>query len=270
MEFTIDRKLTFRPIKEPNTEVPFGVRSVGHYQVCKGYTGIDAVKNFIQFFWCIEGRGLFFHNQRKFMLKKQQIFLYLPGDCHIVRTNNDLWNYRWLTIDGRYHMEIVSGFGLERNVYNSGPCPEELFIKLENEIHDISPYGQRLACTTAFSILAQACGRRPIATLSDRIVENFVNVINQQYQKHDLDINHIADTMGMHRTTLSKLFKKKMGISPVDYLISVRVRKALSMLKESNLNITEIAAMTGYDDSNYFTKVIKKATGMTPKQFREQ
>ena len=57
-------------------------------------------------------------------------------------------------------------------------------------------------------------------------------------------------------------------MTPQRYLLDVRIRHASSMLRDSTLNVTEIALRCGFDDSNYFSRIFRKYTGHSPSEFR--
>ena len=54
-----------------------------------------------------------------------------------------------------------------------------------------------------------------------------------------------------------------------EYLTAFRIRKAMTLLKRQELSVQEVAAMTGFNDSLYFTKVFKKTIGLTPSSYRK-
>lgn len=65
------------------------------------------------------------------------------------------------------------------------------------------------------------------------------------------------------------VFKKDMGASIIEYLLEQRVAEAKKLLIEGVFSPSEIAAMTGFEDSNYFSRVFKKRTGYTPTQYKK-
>lgn len=67
---------------------------------------------------------------------------------------------------------------------------------------------------------------------------------------------------------LSAAFKASMGVSFVDHLVALRMRKACELLESSSYRIHEIALKTGYEDYTYFCKVFKKVMGVTPLAYR--
>lgn len=264
------RNALFRPIMKPNIPLPFGVRSVGHYKIESPWRDTILKKNFLQLFWGIEGEGIFGYDSQEHMLSPGSIFIYFPGDVHDVRPGDSMWEYRWITFDGTMNSDIVKGFGLSRLPMFTGACPEELFMEVERNIHDISPFGQRNLSSIAYNILATACKVRRDTKDKNTPVERCLAYIRKHYAESRVNISFLADRVGIHRTNLSKQFKEKMGLSPIRYLSSYRTQKALSLLKETDFTVAEISRRTGFDDPEYFCKVIKKATGFNPSEFRKR
>lgn len=67
---------------------------------------------------------------------------------------------------------------------------------------------------------------------------------------------------------ISRLFKKELGVSFVDYLGKLRVDNARRLLCETNLRILEVSERVGIQDAHYFAKLFKKHAGMSPTEFR--
>ena len=59
-----------------------------------------------------------------------------------------------------------------------------------------------------------------------------------------------------------------MGVTITDYLNTLKIEHACNLLANTNLSIIDVSLSTGFDDQSYFTKVFKKAKGMTPKAYR--
>ncbi len=79
------------------------------------------------------------------------------------------------------------------------------------------------------------------------------------------DLQQIAH---MSSSNLLRVFRKATGQTPIEYLMRLRIQKAMDMLRNSNLTITEIAMEVGFNDSNYFTRQFRRAVGTTPRDFR--
>ncbi len=81
-------------------------------------------------------------------------------------------------------------------------------------------------------------------------------------------LEDLARIAGMSKSNLLAVFRKATGQTPIDYLTSLRIQRAMEMLHKSDRQITEIAFASGFNDSNYFTRQFRKVTGMSPRQFR--
>jgi AraC-like DNA-binding protein len=266
----MQRKTIYRPTQTPTTALPFGTRSVGHYNVHAGYTEKVVIKQFVQLFWGIEGKGEFEIDGELYFLNPGEVCFYLPGDTHNINGHSEEWNYRWLTIDGDLNTRTFAGFNFAKPPSKAGPCPEELFLKLEREILDHTPRGQCLASATAYSILAIACGGSRKEDTEPSLAEQCIIIIKENFSDPLFDVNQLAEMMGINRSRLSRLFREEMHTTLKDYIIACRVQKGMSIIKETNIPIGTIAEKCGYSSADYFAKAIRKGTGFSPREFRHQ
>lgn len=258
----------FRSGKSPTIQLPFGVRSVGHYLVEEGYGEKPVAKAFLQLFWGIEGKGLFRLGEEDRALGPGQVFVYFPGNTHNIQALSTPWRYRWLSLDGNMNTQIANSLGLFHGPRMAGPCPENLFVELESHVQNVTPLGERKACATAFAILTLAGGRQERLEAEDRRIKQWIDTIESQYQNPEFGIGPLAEISGIHRSLLCRIFKQKLGLTPSDYLISVRIQKAMSLLKKSELTVQQVSLQVGYRDPNYFCKAMKKVVGSGPREFR--
>jgi len=94
-----------------------------------------------------------------------------------------------------------------------------------------------------------------------------MDLIRQHYAE-SLTLERLAQDLGYSVSHLSALFKKRTGISPIDYLIRVRMKRALHLLRSTDASIGEIAAEVGYSDVYYFGRLFKKHWGLSPSRYR--
>ncbi|RED61886.1 response regulator [Cohnella lupini] len=109
------------------------------------------------------------------------------------------------------------------------------------------------------------------AELSDSR-HSLVSQIQQFIQEHlseDVSLQAIADHVFLHPTHISKVFKKETGENITDYLLRLRMEKAVFLLKDSKYKVYEVAGMLGYKNPTYFIKVFKEHFSVTPQEFRE-
>jgi len=82
-----------------------------------------------------------------------------------------------------------------------------------------------------------------------------------------VSLQDVASKLNISSGYLSTIFKQYTGVSFIDYVTEVKMEEAKRLLKEGKYKIYEIAQMTGYENAYYFSKVFKKVTGITPREF---
>jgi AraC-like DNA-binding protein len=265
----IAKKEVFRLTSNIAPGVPLGLRSCGCYRLLPPWRGREKIeRNLYQFHWCFAGRGLAVIDGEQYILGPGSVFLYLPGDKHIIRAGNTFLDYWWLTFDGPAVESIFSAFDFGREVYDAGECPGEIFLQLSSQIKDTGNSGQRRASADSYTLLAIAKGGHEKANFPEAMASKASSVINSRYMDSSLNINSIAAELAINRSQLSRIFRKKMNMTLIDYLTSLRINKAMAMLRTTGERISEIAAKTGYDNPDYFSKCFRKKTGMSPSEYR--
>ncbi len=85
-----------------------------------------------------------------------------------------------------------------------------------------------------------------------------------------LSIEELASVAGLSTTHLSRLFKKKHGMTIVDYITEQRMQLAVQLLADPVMPVSTAALRCGFNNYSYFTKAFKKYTGKTPREFRQE
>lgn len=139
------------------------------------------------------------------------------------------------------------------------------FIQLilqQNSIDDIS-----LQLQTAIDIFQKEIQKR--TSIPEPAAIKAMKEYMKQHFRENLTLDTIAESAFLSASYASRLFKKQMNVSIMDYLLQLRMDEAKKMLRETNFSIDDISSRTGYADSSYFTKVFRKAMGVTPSQYRQ-
>ena len=101
-------------------------------------------------------------------------------------------------------------------------------------------------------------------------VEKIRSSIRRNYSRSDYALDEVMRDMPFHYDYLRKLFKKEVGVSPLEYLTNLRMKSAETLLTAmwtNEYSISDIAQMCGFDDALYFSRVFKKYYGCAPSAF---
>ncbi len=93
--------------------------------------------------------------------------------------------------------------------------------------------------------------------------------IHTNYQS-DISLKEVADHVHLSASYFSALFKLETGYTFTDYVTNLRIHTAQNMLATTYASIQDISEAVGYHDSKYFSRIFKKATGMTPLKYRQE
>lgn len=93
-------------------------------------------------------------------------------------------------------------------------------------------------------------------------------LIEQHYRDSSYGVQQIAGEIGITSVYLSKLYKQQTGSSILDRLTFCRLQHALALLEKDDIPVGDVFRQCGYSSVNYFYHIFKKATGVTPKQYR--
>ena len=99
----------------------------------------------------------------------------------------------------------------------------------------------------------------------------YIEKLNSEIEKHLLDVNFSIDTlsdfMNMSRSNFYRKIKSISGMSPNDYLKTIRLKKAAELLLSQDYRINEVYEQAGFSSSSYFAKCFKEQFGMLPREF---
>ena len=124
-------------------------------------------------------------------------------------------------------------------------------------VHIVRNYKDVLSSTDI--IIKEAKGHK-IVKILDYITKHYSAKINTAY---------ISSIFHLNEQYFCRMFKKETGMSFTNYLNMLRIEKAVIFLKNTDLNMTEIAENVGFDNSNYFTRVFKNHMHMTPREYKK-
>ena len=144
--------------------------------------------------------------------------------------------------------------------------------KIQKELKIKKPGYQSLTAASFTELLVTICRNVKGNTNKQyQSVYEFGKVLSyleQNYAKL-ITLNELAKLVNMSKRSFQRQFKEALSMSPIDYLLNLRLQNAEKMLTQTLKSISEITFATGFTDSNYFTRQFKKHIGVAPSTFRK-
>ncbi|MEY8492568.1 AraC family transcriptional regulator [Lachnospiraceae bacterium 29-91] len=226
------------------------------------------------------GTGTYYVNGKSYPLSEGSVIYYNQGDLHevISETEHEIGDY----CIGITNLHLQ---GLPPNCLAS---PEEpsvrqaggMFTLLRSmceQMYDLEgtntegKLAAQLLCS-AVIVLTSQLESFPLANTKEADEAHMVLRIRGYLDDHfmeNISLDTAGKALGCSSTYISHIFKKATGRTPIQYIIHRRVGHAQTLLISTNYPVTQIAAIVGYDNPNYFSTIFSKVVGMSPARYRE-
>ena len=165
--------------------------------------------------------------------------------------------------------ELLGGAydAIESFVPQNGYLIEKLFRELLSSWKKRAA-GYPLKCASLFyAILAECYAENCAKKLPVSRIGASLDYMRENYADPDLTVAKIAARSFMSEVYFRRLFKVEMGISPIKYLISLRIGAAADLMERGYHSLQEIARLSGFSDYKYFSVEFKKLRGVSPSKY---
>ena len=150
---------------------------------------------------------------------------------------------------------------------------DSLFFKLLNR-YRASAKNTYIECMSIlysiYGLLQQNTQKSYIGKSKERNMIEARCYIDENFNLPEFSISQLAEKIGISEVYLRKLFRAQYGISPSKYLISVRLKNAKKLMKYPFLTLEECALQSGFSSLQYFCRLFKKETGISPGKYRKE
>ena len=247
-------------------------------QIChSGHTSPRLMYRHYSAHFILEGKGKYILDGKTYDLGPGQGFMITPGaPCIYIADKEEPWKYVYASFCGADDDALVHSAGLDRNnVIFDFPLDEDMIHDIyamhaagkKNEARGYDVTGYFLLCMSRLVKANKA--PLPKKDMSEDYVKKAIIYIEDNYP-YDISVSEIAFHVGVDRTYLYRLFTKFRACSPSKYLINYRLDKAVEMLEDRDLSMSEISMSVGFHDISHFYKAFTARFGKPPKQIRRE
>lgn len=107
-----------------------------------------------------------------------------------------------------------------------------------------------------------------ITSYDEDFIHKIIQAVEERLQDSDFKIEDLADSMNIGRSVFYKKVKSILGVSPIELVKDMRIKRAIQLLETGNYNISQIAYMSGFSSSQYFSRVFKELKNCTPSEYK--
>ena len=232
--------------------------------------------DFFEFEIVLEGDGVHNYNGRLCPLQRGDAYLMTHYDFHTVSSLTDMVilhiAFHEDTVPDDMATALLSSVGQLQCRFSEEEIAylQERSALLEEELRSNLSFYDIIARGFLIEIISQIL--RKVAPAPERLrMQPQMKAATAYMQKHFRDnllLSDVAAHIGLSTNHCGNLFRKSLGVSFHTFLLQLRLKYACQMLTASNIPISTVAEMTGFNTTEYFFMSFKKALGMTPSAYR--
>ncbi len=280
-------------------KTPLSFISCGHFVTSEKWTHMRRIVDNFEIIIGVSGIAYIEQGNVKYEVKPGSAILLLPGQVHggyAFSEPNTSFYWLHFLCNGEYSIldereAYIQISPLKSNPYTnklqediliptylSIASMEKLLIQFRQLLHiSNANYYTGLSADYLLTLMMIEQTQLYIHSVTDNVSESddvtnrrFMNILEwiRLNIHRKIYIHELADRFDFNVDYLSRLFKKRLGVSAMDYINGMKVWKAKEYLSQSEKTVKEIAFYLGFQDEKYFMKLFKEYEGITPSQYR--
>ena len=210
---------------------------------------------------------------------------YCFSDGRVMRTEG--WDLFYLPKGSNYYVKTYSADGcyaINFDTQNDIICDPfvvkfrntenvlKAFKAAEKEWRTQSEFMQVAAIRAVYDIIFQIYGEYKKAYVPDahlRLIAPALEKISAEFTKNELSVADLASTCNISEAYFRRIFAAKFGMSPKEYIISMRMGYAKQLLDSAQLTVSETAELCGYTELSHFSREFTKRVGVSPNKYKK-
>jgi AraC-like DNA-binding protein len=267
---------------QPTMQNDLAVLFTGSSQTKPGHKPGPKVVDYYLLHYIQSGCGTYTCQGTTYQLGPGDSFLIEPGKLiSYIADEVDPWHYRWLAFEGKQAASLLASIGISSQhpiVHTGGKRHIAVIYHQVQAVFQTRGahaglkavgYLHLLLAEYAQALMPKQQSDLHLTDSGEQIAQQALHYLSTQYAE-PITIALMAEAFGYNRAYLSTLFKKHTGLTPVTFLLRLRIDKARLLLRErQELTIEQIASSVGFQDPLYFSKQFKRLYGMSPTDYRD-
>ncbi len=273
---------------ESDSKILFGEQNIKILYVCKADnnqsiipTAFHTHDNHLEFQYISDGSADIYIENRLHKVKKGDVIVYNAGTAHDERADKEKgFKFYNFAIKDFKMLDLPKNHFLPPNISpvlhtgNMSESIQNLFNEIYEQISLKKNNGNSIChylLNALFIILSEQIPHESIKKMTDMdfSFQQSKKYIDENFRDESISIDKLSEIAHMSVSGFSHLFKKLMGIAPVQYIIRRRIGEAQKLLVTTDKSITDISIEIGYDNVSHFNNQFKKFVGTSPQNYRK-
>lgn len=250
------------------------ITDCGYHETDQGHYSSQKVMDHCVLHCILDGKGAYSVGGKTYNLGKNDCFMLFSHVPILYQSDVlDPWIYYWIGFDGANIESLIRLWGITKehpviHLEEIDTVTNILKTLVENGTATIS--GTHFAIGNFYllsaALISNNTTNKPL-TQKELYVNQVVATIQHSYDKK-LSVQKLADSIGLERTYLYRIFHESMGMSINQYISNLRIERAKYLLANTDMSMSEIAYFCGYASETYFSIAFKKVTTISPQHYR--
>ncbi len=229
------------------------------------------------FHYALAGQGMFRYRDKEIPIPAGHAFLFDANDQNAAywypRGAKDEWRFVWISFAGdaaqMLARQLYQEFGPVVAIAHDQPLIRRLMsFKSQGvsalEMHPLDAMGLVMEVLNTYAAAAKA---NEDFDRSAKLIEQATQMINTRIEE-PLQVCSLARELDVSREHLSRIFLKRMGMGPQEFILQQKIRLACCMLRETGLSAKQVGMKLGFDHPPAFARAFRRIMKMTPAKFR--
>lgn len=200
-------------------------------------------------------------------------FIFFPPKTEYAYTHKsgDILKYLWVHFTGCDVEEIMQNYGFKTYPsINRIKCDGAIDARFNNLFEGFARqdrFRDRELSLLLERLLISMARRLSDGGMKDNQLRRSIAYVNSRYNT-EIKIPELASMENLSVSRYNALFRKIMNCSPTEYITRMRISSARELLFGTDLSISKISLLVGYQDPHFFSRIFKSSTGLSPTEFR--
>lgn len=261
------------------SSVPLRPLQYGWHRTLSAYGYGPTVRDHYLIHFITEGCGRVVVGDRQYPVCAGQCFAIYPHQITYYEADTEQpWSYYWLGFEGDWCADLMAmaGFSDEQIVIHI-PHAAQVFSSLAALAQEMRTPSFYLSLTgrlhNVLYILGQGTNVQPVhydiveGPLGNEYVRILLSIIKTSFSER-INIQALADRLGLNRSYMTELFRRHTGHSIQSYLHEYRLQWSLILLQNARASVKSVALESGFQDPLYFSRTFRARFGLSPQQYR--